>query len=153
MAPDLQATRHDCYHDADSNGPCVGQCAPTLESLPLPGASVDFCADCGAGVPMAFVATTADGSTIHYQDGKRYLWLASLSGPLIPMLAIALYFWTDGNLLTTFFPLAYTFIFTPLADAILGEDRHNPPEEVVPMMSKDNYYRALLYVAVVLTFT
>jgi alkane 1-monooxygenase len=102
---------------------------------------------------MAFVATTADGSTIHYQDGKRYLWLASLSGPLIPMLAIALYFWTDGNLLTTFFPLAYTFIFTPLADAILGEDRHNPPEEVVPMMSKDNYYRALLYVAVALTFT
>lgn len=102
---------------------------------------------------MAFVATTADGGTIHYRDGKRYLWLASLSGPLIPMLAIALYFWSDGNLLTTFFPLAYTFIFTPLADAILGEDRHNPPEEVVPMMSKDNYYRALLYVAVVLTFT
>lgn len=102
---------------------------------------------------MAFIVSTATGGTIHYRDGKRYLWLASLSGPLIPMLVVALYFWTGGNLLTTVFPLAYTFIFVPLADAILGEDRHNPPEEVVPLMAKDNYYRVLLYVAIVLTFT
>lgn len=99
-----------------------------------------------------FVAPTADGRTIQYQDGKRYLWLASLSGPLIPLIALGLYFWTDGNLLTTVFPLAYTFIFVPLADFVFGEDRHNPPEEVVPLMAKDNYYRALLYVAIVLMF-
>ena len=41
----------------------------------------------------------------------------------------------------------------PLADAIFGEDTHNPPEEVVPAMSRDNYYRVLLYVAIVLLFT
>jgi alkane 1-monooxygenase len=100
-----------------------------------------------------FVAQAADGRTIEYRDGKRYLWLASLSGPLIPLIALAGYFLSDGNLLWTAFPLAYTFIFIPLADLVFGEDRHNPPEEVVPVMAKDNYYRALLYVAILLTYT
>ena len=102
---------------------------------------------------MVFVAQDADGGTIRYTDGKRYLWFASLSGPLIPMLAVALYYWTGGNLLTTVFPLFYTFVLVPLADLIFGEDRHNPPEAVVPLMAQDNYYRALLYVAVALVFT
>ena len=101
---------------------------------------------------MAFVAQAADGSTIRYVDGKRYLWLASLTGPLVPIVGVALYFLSGGNPLATFFPLAYTFLFVPLADAIFGEDTHNPPEEVVPAMSRDNYYRVLLYVAIVLLF-
>lgn len=100
---------------------------------------------------MAFVAQAADGSTIRYVDGKRYLWLASLTGPLIPITGVALYLLT-GNVLATLFPLAYTFIFIPIADAIFGEDRHNPPEQVVPLMAQDNYYRMLLYVAIVLLF-
>ena len=102
---------------------------------------------------MAFVANTADGGTIRYVDGKRYLWLASLTGPLIPIIGVALYFLSGGNPLATLFPLAYTFIFVPIADLVFGEDTHNPPEEVVPAMSKDNYYRVLLYVAIALLFT
>lgn len=101
---------------------------------------------------MAFVAHAADGGTVRYVDGKRYLWLASLTGPLIPILGVALYFWSGGNALATLFPLTYTFVFVPLADRVFGEDRHNPPEEVVPAMSQDNYYRVLLYVAVVLLY-
>jgi alkane 1-monooxygenase len=102
---------------------------------------------------MAFVAQTADGRTIRYIDGKRYLWLASLTGPLVPIVGVALYLLSGGNPLATLFPLAYTFIFVPVADLIFGEDTHNPPEEVVPAMSKDNYYRVLLYIAIALLFT
>jgi alkane 1-monooxygenase len=100
---------------------------------------------------MAFVAQTADGRDVRYVDGKRYLWLMSLTGPVIPMASIALYFYS-GSLLLTAFPMFYTFVLVPLIDAIMGEDTHNPPEEVVSLMARDNYYRVLLYVAVVLLF-
>jgi alkane 1-monooxygenase len=101
---------------------------------------------------MAFVAQTADGGVIRYVDGKRYLWLASLTAPLIPIVGVALYFYTNNNAFALLFPLAYTFLWVPLADAIFGEDRHNPPEEVVPLMAKDNYYRVLLYAGVLLLY-
>jgi alkane 1-monooxygenase len=100
---------------------------------------------------MAFIAQTADGQSVRYVDGKRYLWLMSLTGPVIPMLSVALYFYTN-SLFATAVPLLYTFVLVPLIDAIMGEDTHNPPEEIVPLMARDNYYRALLYVAVVLLF-
>jgi alkane 1-monooxygenase len=100
---------------------------------------------------MAFVAQTADGRDVRYVDGKRNLWLMSLTGPAIPMLSVALYFYS-GSLLATAFPMFYTFVLVPLIDAIMGEDTHNPPEEVVPLMARDNYYRVLLYVAVTLLF-
>ena len=101
---------------------------------------------------MAFVAHTADGGSIRYVDGKRYLWLLSLSGPFIPVAAVAMYFASGGNPLTMLFPLLYTFVGVPLIDALMGEDRHNPPEEIVPLMARDNYYRLLLYVGIVLLF-
>jgi alkane 1-monooxygenase len=105
------------------------------------------------GLVMAFIAQSAAGETIRYVDGKRYLWLLSLTGPLIPLLAIGMYFASHGNALTLFFPLFYTFVLIPLIDAAMGEDRHNPPEAVVPLMARDNYYRGLLYVAIALLFT
>lgn len=100
---------------------------------------------------MAFVAQTADGQTIRYTDGKRYLWLLSLTGPFIPIIGVWLYLAT-GHLLWTVFPLFYTFGLVPLIDWIMGEDTHNPPEEVVPFMSRDNYYRILLYCAIPLLY-
>src|SRR5262245_12037085 len=101
---------------------------------------------------MVFVAQAADGSEIRYVDGKRYLWLASLTGPLIHVLSVALYFWTGGNPLAGLVPLTYTFVLVPLLDFLIGEDTHNPPEEIVPAMSRDNYYRVLLYIAIALLF-
>lgn len=101
---------------------------------------------------MAFVAQTANGNSIRYVDGKRYLWLASLTAPVIPMTGVALYFATGGNPLTAAFPLLYTFVLVPILDAIFGEDTHNPPEEIVPLMAQDPYYRVLLYVGIVLLF-
>ena len=100
---------------------------------------------------MAFIAQAA-GHSVRYVDGKRYLWLLSLTGPVIPMLTVYGYFASGGNALTLLFPLFYTFVVIPVVDALMGEDPHNPPEEIVPLMAKDNYYRYLLYVGVVLLF-
>jgi alkane 1-monooxygenase len=101
---------------------------------------------------MEFVGETADGQSIRYIDRKRYLWLLSLTGGFNPPIAIALYFATGHNPFTMLFPLLYTFVAIPVIDAIMGEDHHNPPEEVVRQMAHDNYYRALLYVGIVLLF-
>jgi alkane 1-monooxygenase len=101
---------------------------------------------------MAFTAQAADGRTIRYVDGKRYLWLMSLTAPIIPMIAIYWYVASGNNPLTLLFPLIYTFVLVPIIDLLMGEDRHNPPEEVVAALSKDNYYRFLLYVAIGLLY-
>ena len=101
---------------------------------------------------MEFVAKSADGNTVRYVDRKRYLWLLSLTGGFYPSLAIALYFATHGNPFTMLLPLVYTFVAIPIVDAVMGEDQHNPPEEVVRPMARDNYYRALLYAGIVFLF-
>jgi alkane 1-monooxygenase len=101
---------------------------------------------------MEFIAKTDDGRTIRYVDGKRYLWLASLSGPLIPILAIIGYFLSGERPIVLSFPLIYLFVVIPILDALLGEDRHNPPEEVVALMAQDQYYRVLLYLGLILLY-
>jgi len=100
----------------------------------------------------SFTAQAADGKTIRYVDGKRYLWLMSLTGSFIPMLSVYWYMASEQNAVTLLLPLAYTFIVIPIVDVLMGEDRHNPPEEVVQAMARDNYYRFLLYVAIALLF-
>jgi alkane 1-monooxygenase len=101
---------------------------------------------------MEFAAAAPDGRTIRYQDKKRYLWLLSLTGGFNPPIAIGLYFATGHNPFTLLFPLLYTFVAIPTIDAIMGEDPHNPPEEVVRLMAQDNYYRVLLYIGIALLF-
>ncbi len=101
---------------------------------------------------MEFIAQTADGQPVRYKDGKRYLWLASLSGPTIPIVTIAAYFWLDREPLVLWFPLIYIFVIIPIADALFGEDRHNPPEAVVHLMAADAYYRVLLYIGLALLY-
>jgi alkane 1-monooxygenase len=101
---------------------------------------------------MEFEGQTADGRLIRYTDKKRHLWLLSLTGGFNPPIAIGLYFATGHNPFSMLFPLLYTFVFIPIVDALMGEDHHNPPEEVVRQMAHDNYYRMLLYVGIVLLF-
>jgi len=101
---------------------------------------------------MEFVAVASDGRSIRYKDRKRYLWLLSLTGSFNPPIAIGLYFVSGHNPFALLFPLLYTFVVIPIVDAIMGEDPHNPPEEVVRQMAQDNYYRALLYAGIALLF-
>jgi len=101
---------------------------------------------------MVYVAQASDGRTITYRDGKRYGWLASLTAPLMPSVAVLAYLGGGAHAAMLFFPLFYTFVIVPLLDWIFGEDTHNPPEEVVALMGRDQYYRVLLYVGIGLLY-
>ena len=86
-----------------------------------------------------FIATAKDGSEIRYRDGKRFLYLWSMFFPLVPAIAAALYF-TQIGVWSTFIPLIYLYVFVPIVDAIIGEDGHNPPDEVISAMAADRFY-------------
>jgi alkane 1-monooxygenase len=101
---------------------------------------------------MVYIAQAGEGRTVIYRDAKRYAWLASLSGPLVPVLAVAAYSLIDANPLVLLGPLLYTFLVVPALDWLFGEDTHNPPEEVVALMAGDSYYRVLLYFAIALLY-
>ncbi|MBS0385428.1 MAG: alkane 1-monooxygenase [Proteobacteria bacterium] len=95
-----------------------------------------------------FTGVDDRGELISYRDGKRYLYLFSVFLPTVPLLSIGLYFWSHGAVITTLVPLLFIYGFVPLADAILGEDRNNPPPEVVAAMEADPYYRYLAWATV-----
>ncbi len=94
-----------------------------------------------------YTATTADGRTVSYRDGKRYYWFFSFLLAFVTPAAIGLYFWT-GSIAAVFLPLAYLYAFIPLFDLFAGEDTHNPPEEIVEAMAADPFYRILLHATV-----
>lgn len=102
----------------------------------------------------SFTGTADDGTEIIYTDRKRYMYWLILITPLVSFASIWLYFVLDKNALVTLIPMLSYYLFTPLMDAILGQDPHNPPEEVVDGMVADNYYRftvhSMIYVAIAL---
>ncbi|MEP0191945.1 MAG: alkane 1-monooxygenase [Erythrobacter sp.] len=94
-----------------------------------------------------FVATAKDGTEIHYRDGKRFLYLSAVFFPVIPTLSVLLYF-TSIGVWATLIPFAYLYMFAPIVDAIIGEDTHNPPDEVMPAMASDRFYNWMVRAAV-----
>ncbi len=94
---------------------------------------------------MEFTGTTSRGDTVRYTDGKRFLWVFPIVGALIGPLTAAAYFLSGANALWTLFPLFYFFLVIPAIDMLIGEDTHNPPEEVTAAMAADPYYRRLLH--------
>lgn len=99
-----------------------------------------------------FTAQADDGSSVVYHDKKRHMYWLILISPIVSLFSIWLYFALGHNPIVTLIPAAFFYAFTPLMDFIMGEDPHNPPEEVVNVMAADNYYRftvhALVYVAI-----
>ncbi|MGI9326601.1 MAG: alkane 1-monooxygenase [Pseudomonadales bacterium] len=88
--------------------------------------------------------TTDDGNVINYTDGKRYLWAGALAYPLIALSALGLFFFT-GSELALLLPIAFFFGIVPAADLLFGNDENNPPEEIVPQLEADQYYRFLAW--------
>lgn len=86
-----------------------------------------------------------------YIDRKRWLWTLSMLYPLQPFFGIWLH-WITGNEAWLLLPLALNYGLGPLIDWLVGEDRNNPPEEVVMQLSQDRYYRWLTYATVPLHF-
>ncbi|MEP5837504.1 MAG: alkane 1-monooxygenase [Marinobacter sp.] len=88
---------------------------------------------------------------ISYTDKKRYLWLTSVFMPIFPMMGIFVYFQT-GSEWALGIPLAFTYLVIPLLDWGLGSDENNPPEEIVPQLEEDKYYRVLTYITIPMHF-
>jgi alkane 1-monooxygenase len=88
---------------------------------------------------------------ITYTDRKRYLWMSSLLMPLFPLLGIALYF-LNGSQWWLAFPLVFSYVVIPVLDYVFGSDENNPPEEIVPQLEQDKYYRLLTWFTVPMHF-
>jgi alkane 1-monooxygenase len=88
---------------------------------------------------------------VRYVDRKRYLWLLSTLFPLIPLVGIGLVLWS-GRQWLLWLPLLFVYGVIPLLDGLFPNDRSNPPEEVVPKLEADAYYRVLNHLTVPLHF-
>ncbi|TVQ30055.1 MAG: alkane 1-monooxygenase [Wenzhouxiangella sp.] len=82
-----------------------------------------------------------------YVDRKRYAWLLSVLYPLFPVYAIGLHAWS-GNEWLLLTPVLLAYGGVPLLDWLLGEDQSNPPEDIVPALEADPYYRVLTWLTV-----
>jgi alkane 1-monooxygenase len=98
-----------------------------------------------------YTATGSNGEAIFYADPKRGWWTLSALYPLQPFLGIWLHWMTgwEGWLLLS---IVLNFGIGPLLDWLLGEDNHNPPDEIVMQLDQDRYYRYLTYAAVPLHY-
>ncbi len=83
-----------------------------------------------------------------YRDRKRYLWLISLFVPTLGLLGPALYLLVSANVSWLWLSPAFFYFGIPLLDALIGEDQSNPPEEAVPGLEADAYYRWITYLLV-----
>ena len=88
---------------------------------------------------------------ISYKDKKRYLWLNSVALPLFPLMGVFLFYKT-GLEWTLCLPLLMNYTVLPVLDWLIGSDNNNPPEELVPQLEADSYYRVLTYITVPLHF-
>lgn len=91
------------------------------------------------------------GEQVVFRDKKRLWWLASVFYPLFPLYAIGLYL-IIGHEAALLIPLVLSYLGVPLLDYWLGEDSSNPPEEIVPELEDDLYYRLLTWVTVPLHY-
>ena len=90
---------------------------------------------------MAAGTYTAPNGEV-YVDKKRHAWMISL---LIPALAMAgpLLFNQAGNELFLWMFIGFWYLLFPVIDILMGEDRSNPPESVVPQLEADPYYKII----------
>ncbi|NMM91824.1 alkane 1-monooxygenase, partial [Rhodococcus sp. SRB_17] len=86
---------------------------------------------------------TPDAGSV-WRDRKRYLWPLGLLIPLSPFLSWLLVdnfrlglFWATGAWLLV--------IVIPIIDMLAGEDGESPPDDAIPRLQKDRYYRWCTY--------
>jgi alkane 1-monooxygenase len=92
---------------------------------------------------MAQAGVFVDAQGLVYHDKKRRLWLASY---LMPILAVAgpLMTMATGQSAWLWTLTLFNYGLLPLLDRLIGEDRNNPPESLVPLLEADPYYRNLV---------
>lgn len=88
---------------------------------------------------------------IQYRDRKRVWWALSVVYPLLPLLGLVAHAAT-GYQIALGLPLVISYGLMPILDFLIGEDENNPPEQVVPSLDQDRYYRFLTWATVPLHF-
>ena len=84
---------------------------------------------------------------ISYTDNKRYLWLLSVVMPILALSGIFC-FQLTGEQWTLWLPILFSYLVIPILDWLIGVDNNNPPEELVPQLETDRYYRYLTYITI-----
>jgi alkane 1-monooxygenase len=83
-----------------------------------------------------------------FRDRKRLGWLLSVAGPGLAAAGPLAHSLGATGPTWFFLPLLFFYGAIPLLDWLVGEDLTNPPEEAVPALEADPYYRAILYATV-----
>jgi len=102
-------------------------------------------------MPKLHVHQNSALGRIEYLDRKRVWWTLSVVYPLLPLLGLAAHAATD-NQIALGLPLLISYGLMPILDFMMGQDENNPPEQVVPSLDQDRYYRVLTWAAVPLHF-
>lgn len=95
--------------------------------------------------------TSASLGATDWVDSKKYLWLLGAPVMLLPLIGYFFYELTGWGVFWWFAPI-FVYGVIPLADWLIGEDRSNPPEAVVPTLERERYYRYATYLAVPLQY-
>jgi alkane 1-monooxygenase len=84
---------------------------------------------------------------IEWTDRRRHLWLVALVLPMLPLAGLA--GWAlSGSAWWLWLTPAIVYGLVPALDLVLGEDRTNPPEAIVPALEQDRWYRWLTWLVV-----
>lgn len=94
---------------------------------------------------------TTDESASGWSDGKRYLWLLGAVTITLPIFSAQLALSTGLHVFWWFGPL-FAFGVIPILDTLIGDDRDNPPEAVVPYLERARYYRYIVYLATLVEY-
>ena len=96
-------------------------------------------------VTMSLAA--APDPALPYVDRKRHAWVLSLAVPALVGLGPLLYgAWPRTVML--WLAVIFVYCVAPLIDLALGADTSNPPEDAVPRLEADPYYRHVTYALV-----
>ncbi|MEV1154143.1 alkane 1-monooxygenase [Micromonospora chokoriensis] len=79
-----------------------------------------------------------------WRDRRKPLWPLALLVPALPFAGFTLWRAGGGAWAWWLTPIV-VFGLIPVVDLLLGDDPQNPPEEAVPRLSADGYYRWLTY--------
>ncbi|MFT6407527.1 MAG: alkane 1-monooxygenase [Arenicella sp.] len=91
--------------------------------------------------------THPEKGLIQFKDKKRWLWISAILWSIVPLAIMGVYL-VSGNPWMLVLPIQLVFILVPLLDYAFGTDTSNPPEEIVPLLDADPYYRWLLISAI-----
>jgi alkane 1-monooxygenase len=98
-----------------------------------------------------YTGTSTNGEAVHYVDHKRWWWWLSVLYPLQALVPMSMHA-AGGSELWFLAPFVFNFGLMPILDHLVGEDRNNPPEEVLMQLETDRYYRWLTWLTVPLHF-